>query len=91
MPARLILLINLLFTYSDGLWALLGSAAIVLVAWRAWGKEWGDRLGLRNSRPQAWLGVLAAGLAAGAARALIPPACQSQRKISPIDNWEIIL
>ena len=94
MPFRLIILIYLLLTYSGGLWALLGSVLIVLVAWLAWRQQWAEHLGLRASTAQWLLALLVLCLAAVAAWVLIPAACQAQGiYLTPIwrrDDWIIL-
>jgi hypothetical protein len=94
MPARIIVLIYLLFTYSGGLWALLGSMLIVLVAWLAWRRRWVEHFGLSVSPTQALLALLALSFSAVAAWILIPSACQAQGiHLTPIwqrDGWIIL-
>jgi len=71
-------LIYLSLTYSGGLWALLGSVLILLVAWLAWPQRWPEKLGLRATGTQWLLSLLALSIACMAAWVWIPVACQAQ-------------
>ena len=94
MPYRLIILTYLLLTYTGGVWALLGSVLIVLIAWLAWRRLWAEHLGLQASTVQWLLALLALVLTGIVAWILINAACQAQGiHLTPIwlrEDWVIL-